>query len=121
MGLAIYRDWDEVVALLRGLKGGDEVSGLSVVFDEAAIMAPADLYLVERNGWPILTPEAYPAVMRLEPGRQAQPPRSEELECIETCLRVIPDFVTCDQEAKTYEIATNGKRLKIRLSWTLPR
>ena len=121
MGLALYRGWDDVLAMLRGLRGCDEVSGFSVIFDEVAVMAPADLYLVERNGWPILTPEAYPVALGLEPGRQPQPPNSEDLDYLESCLRIIPDFVTCGREAKTYEIVTNGKQLKMRLSWTLPR
>jgi tetratricopeptide (TPR) repeat protein len=35
-------------------------------------------------------------------------------------LRIVPDFVTCGREAKTCEIVTNGKQLKMRLSWTFP-
>ena len=85
-----------------------------------AILAPADLHLVERNGWPIRTPEAYPAVMCPEPSRQPQSPGSKDLDCLESGLSVIPDFVTCDQDAKTYEIVANGKPLKMRLSWTFP-
>ena len=102
MGLALYRGWDDVLAMLQGLRGNDEMSGFSIVFDEVAIMAPVDLYLVERNGWPILTPEAYPVALCLEPGRQPQPPGSEDLDYLESCLRIIPDFVTCGREAKTY-------------------
>ena len=121
LGLALYRGWNDVLAALRGLKDLDQMSGFSIVFDEATVMAPADLYLVERNGWPICTPEAYPAVLRLEPDRQPQAPRSEELDYIESCLHIIPDFVTCNQETKTYERVANGKKLKMRLSWTFPR
>ena len=121
MGLALYRGWNDVLAMLRGLRDWEEMSGFSVIFDEVAVMAPADLYLVERNGWPICTPEAYPVALRLEPGRQPQSPRSQELDYIESCLRVIPDFVTCTRETKTYEMVTNGRQLKMRLSWTFPR
>ena len=84
-------------------------------------MAPADLYLVERNGWPILTPEAYPVIMRFEPGRQPQSPSQEDLDFLESCLRVIPGFVVSGREAKTYDMVTNGKPLKMRLSWRNPR
>jgi len=121
MGLALYRRWDDVVATLRGLRSCEEISGFSVFFDEIAVMAPADLHLVECNGWPICTPEAYPVVLRFEPGRQPQSPDSKELDYVETCLRVIPDFVTCEQETKSYELVTNGKPLKMWLSWSLPR
>jgi hypothetical protein len=121
MGLALYRGWNEVLAMLHGLRSGEEMSGFSVVFDEIAVMAPADLYLVQRHGWPICTPEAYPVVLRLEPGRQPHSPRSDELGYIESCLRIIPNFVTCERDAKTYETLINGKRTKLRLSWTFPR
>ena len=40
LGLALYRGWDDVLAMLQGLRGNDEMSGFSIVFDEVAIMAP---------------------------------------------------------------------------------
>jgi hypothetical protein len=121
LGLALYDDWGEVVAMLRGLRDWDEVSAFSIIFDEVSIMAPRDLYLVDRSGWPIATPEAYPVILHLEPGRQPQPPNCKELDYIQSCLRVIPDFVGSRREAKTYELTTGGKRVKMRLSWALPR
>ncbi|NUQ65627.1 MAG: tetratricopeptide repeat protein [Pirellulales bacterium] len=121
LGLALYRDWDEVVAMLRGLRDWDEMSAYSVIFDEVAIMAPRDLYLMEREGWPIATPEAHPIVLHLEPGRQPQPPNHEELDYVQSCLGTLPDFVACGRESKTYELDTGGRRIRMRLSWTLPR
>ncbi len=120
MGLALYRGWDDVRGAVRGQSDIDQMSGFSVIFDEVAIMAPADLYLVERNGWPILTPEAYPVAMRLEPGRQPQSPGSEDLDYLESCLRVVPDFVSGGQRAKTFAIVVNGKQVKLRLAWVFP-
>ena len=73
--------------------------------------------MVERHGWPIRTPEAYPAVMAYDPGRQPHSPGSEELAYIESCLRVVPDFVTGGERAKTFEIAAAGKQIKLRLAW----
>lgn len=121
LGLALYHDWNEVVAMLRGLRDWDEVSGFSIMFDEVSIMAPRDLYLLDRKGWPIATPEAYPVVLHLEPRRQPQPPDREELEYIQCCLRIIPDFVTGGRESKTYELDAGGKPVKMRLSWMFPR
>jgi hypothetical protein len=120
MGLALYRGWDDDRGTVRGQSDIGEMSGFSVIFDEVAILAPADLYLVERNGWPIRTPEAYPVVMRFEPGRQPQSPSSEDLDYLDSCLRIVPDFVTCGQKAKTYEVETNGKQVKLRLTWMFP-
>ena len=69
------------------------------------------------NGWPIRTPEAYPAVMRYEPGRQPHSPGGEELAYVECCLRVVPDFVAGGQRAKTFAIVACGKQIKLRLAW----
>jgi hypothetical protein len=121
LGLVLNNTWDDVRDLIHGVRGSDEMPGLSVIFDEVTILAPVDLYLVERNGWPIPTPEAYPAVLRFEPGRLPQSPAAEDLEYVESCLQIIPDFVRRDGDAKTYEVEINGKRVKMRLSWTLPR
>ena len=116
LGLVLTNTWDDVRDLLYGLRGSDEISGLSVIYDEVAVMAPADLDLVERNGWPVPTPEAYPVALRFEPGRQPQSPSGQDLEYIDSCLQTIPDFVRRGVDAKTYEVETNGKRVKLRLS-----
>ena len=121
LGLVVTNTWDDVRDLILGVRSSDELSGFSVIFDEITVMAPADLYLVERNGWPVSTPEAYPVALRFEPGRQPQSPSGEDLEYIESCLQVIPDFVRRGADAKTYEVETNGKRVKLRLSWATPR
>jgi hypothetical protein len=121
LGLVLTNTWDDVRDLICGVRGSDAMSGFSVIFDEVTILAPVDLYLVERNGWPIPAPEAYPAVLRFVPGRQPQSPSAEDLEYLESCLQAIPDFVRRNVDAKTYEVETNGKRVKLRLSWTAPR
>ena len=118
LGLVLTNTWDDVQDLIRGVRGSDEMSGLSVIYDEITVMAPADLYLVECNGWPVTTPEAYPVALRFVPGRQPQPPSGEDLEYIDGCLQVIPDFVRRGLDAKTYEVEINHKRVKMRLSWT---
>jgi tetratricopeptide (TPR) repeat protein len=119
LGLVMFHRCEDAMALIRGQKGWDELSALSVVFEEDAIMAPTDLALVERRGWPIATPEAYPAVMRLEPGQTPQSPSSDDLVHLEGCLRAIPDFVASGHDAKAYELtAASGQRFKLRLLWT---
>ena len=81
----------------------------------------ADLYVVERHGWPVPTPEAYPVALRFEPGRQPQSPSGEDVQYLDCCLQAIPDFVRRGADAKTYEVESNGKRVKMRLSWSTPR
>ncbi len=121
LGLILLETWEDVQDMLVGERSCEEMPGLAVIFDEITILAPADLYLVERNGWPVSTPEAYPAVLRFEPGRPPQSPSAEDLEYIESCLQTVPDFVRRGVEAKTYEVESNGKSVKLRLSWNVPR
>ena len=116
LGLALYDDWHSVESMLRGWTSPDELAVLTVVFDEEAIMAGADLHLVERNGWPIASPEAYPVAMRVD-GQRTRAPSAEELRLLVGCLRVLPDFVKHDHDSKTYQVEAGAKRFKLRLAW----
>jgi hypothetical protein len=118
LGLVMFHRREDAMALINGQKEWDELSAFTVIFEEQAIMAPMDLALVERRGWAIATPEAYPAVMRLEPGQTPQSPSSDDLVHLEGCLRTIPDFVASGQDAKAYEVTASGQRFKLRLLWT---
>ncbi len=69
LGLCIYDDWETARAVIAGYAAADDSRALVVCYDEAQIMSAVDLQLIERLGWPIATPEAWPAVMRLEPHR----------------------------------------------------
>jgi hypothetical protein len=48
----------------------------------------------EKHGWTVAGPEAYPMVIRINPGLAMRPPLVWELELLEGCLRTIPDFLT---------------------------
>ena len=54
-------------------------------------MSAVDLQLIERLGWPIAAPEAWPAVMRLQPRRTPRSANAEELVFLDACLRAIPE------------------------------
>lgn len=121
LGLVLTNTWEDVRDLICGVRGSAEISGLSVFYDEITVMAPLDLYLVERNGWPVPTPEAYPVALRFEPGRPPQSPSGEDVQYLDGCLQAIPAFVRCGGDAKTYEVESAGQRFKMRLSWSVPR
>ncbi len=118
LGLALYDDWRSVESMLRGWTSPDDLAVLTVVFDEEAIMAGADLHLVERNGWPIVSAEAYPVAMRVD-GQRTRAPSAEELYVLVGCLRVLPDFVKGDRDSKTYQLEAGDKRFELRLEWKL--
>jgi hypothetical protein len=96
-GLAMYEDWDVLQAVLRDEPGAERRnSGLSVVYSEAFEIAVRDLDAAEREGWPVASPEAYPLVLRVNPGLAVRPPLAWELELLEACLRAVGPFLTQD-------------------------
>ena len=45
-------------------------------------------------------PEAYPLVLRINPGMAVRPPLAWELELLEACLRAIPKFLARQANAR---------------------
>ncbi len=117
LGLAVHESWQDAVDMISGRTSWSELSGFVVIFEEEAVLAPADIYLVERHGWPIASPEAYPAVMRFRPGYEPGSPTADELEFLAACLDCLPDFVAGDAQTKTYPPSENGAPRETRLSW----
>ena len=120
LGLSILESWEDAVDMMSGRANWEELSGMAVVFEEEAVLAPADLYLVERHGWPIASPEAYPAVMRFRPGCEPASPTADDLEFLVDCLHCLPDFVSGNSETRTFPQADDGPRREMHVSWTLP-
>ncbi|HWE36167.1 MAG TPA: hypothetical protein VG406_06310 [Isosphaeraceae bacterium] len=125
LGLALYEDLD----LLRRMWAGDlsdeenarETVALSVTFDDASGIPPADFDAAEANGWEVAGPEAYPAVFRKERGMSMRPPLAWELELLEGCLRALPAFVVRrrpdDPTPETLEVPTSAGPLPLTLTW----
>jgi len=118
LGLSVHESRQDAEDMISGLASWEELSGFAVIFDEEAVLAPADLYLVERHGWPIASPEAYPAVMRFRPGCEPGSPTADELEFLAACLHCVPDFVASNAETETYPQSDNGPQRTTQLSWT---
>ncbi len=93
-GLAMYEDWEVLQALLREAPDADRRnSALSLMYSEAFEIAVRDLDAAEREDWAVASPEAYPLVMRVNPGMAVRPPLAWELELLEGCLRAVPLFL----------------------------
>jgi len=119
LGLALYEDLDVLKSLLREDEDANRRnSGLSVMYGESFEIAIRDLDAAEQNDWPIAGPEAYPLILRVNPGMAVRPPLAWELEFVEGCLRAIPSFVTRDAKATArmaVPVATG--ELDLELSW----
>ena len=97
LGLALYED----LALLRRMwagklsdeEGARKTVALTVTFDDDGSMPEVDLESIGRHGWSVAEPEAYPSIFRKERGLSMRPPLSWEIDLMDACLRVLPDFV----------------------------
>jgi len=119
LGLAMYEDLDVLRAIIREEDDVDRRhSALSVMYSEPFEIAVRDLDAAESNGWPVAGPEAYPMILRVNPGMAVRPPLAWELELTEACLRALPVFVTRGTKTParmTVPIATG--ELDLELTW----
>jgi tetratricopeptide (TPR) repeat protein len=119
-GLAIY---DDLAALQKQITGNlsDEegvrgTSAISMMYSEAFEISCRDFDAAEKHGWPVAGPEAYPMVLRVNPGCAIRPPLVWEVELLEGCLKVIPDFVTEKLDAASKTVPTVSGPTTLRLS-----
>jgi tetratricopeptide (TPR) repeat protein len=93
-GLAVYED---DVALAAARSGDHEQvggsTGLSVMFGEAFEIPAFDYDWIERSGFEVAGPEAWPMPVRLNPGMNLRPPLVWELELLTGCLRDVAAFI----------------------------
>ena len=80
-------------------------------------MAAVDLQLIDRFGWLIATPVAWPAVMRLKPGHTPRSASAEELVFLDACLRAIPDFLKSKVVSRTRTVETGTRPVELYLAW----
>jgi tetratricopeptide (TPR) repeat protein len=118
LGLCVYDDWEITQAMLGEYAPPEENRALAVCYDEEQIMSAVDLHWIERRGWPIATPEAFPAVMRLDPRRMPRSASADELLFLDACLRAIPDFLKGKKAtSRTVRVETGTRPVELRLAW----
>ncbi len=117
LGLCLYDDMEITQAAIGGYLAPGETRALAICYDEAQIMSAVDLQLIDRLGWPIATPEAWPAVMRLKPHHTPRSASEEELVFLDACLRAIPEFVQAKSSSQTREVRTGTRSVKLHLVW----
>lgn len=117
LGLCIYDDWEMTQAMLCGYATPDEHRALAVCYDEEQIMSAVDLQWIDRLGWPIASPEAWPAVVRLKPHHTPGSATAEELLLLDACLRAIPDFIKSKATSHTRQVQTGTRPVELHLAW----
>lgn len=112
LGLALYEDEQLLRDLLSGALSEEDsrrrTSAISVTYGESFDLAATDLDAVQQYGWPVATSEAYPCVMRVNPGMALRTPLKWELELLEGCLRAIPDFLVLQASKAVVPVTLSG-------------
>ena len=122
-GLILFDDWKSRVLLDRGPYDAiaDQLQDITVQFGDPKDIHPDDQAVAKQYGFEVAGPDAYPSVFRTERGRKFRTPDSPELELLEACLWVIPDFVerAKDRKPEEFEYAFKGKegKMTLDLSW----
>jgi hypothetical protein len=120
LGLALYEDLNMLERLFSGSASDEQMSrqstGLSVMFGEAFEMPIADLDAAQRYNWEVAAEEAYPNPIYVNPGRSMRPPLAWELELLEGCLRVIPQFLQSGASSVSFEVPCARGNLEMRVS-----
>jgi tetratricopeptide (TPR) repeat protein len=118
-GLALYEDFK----LLRRQMSGDlsdeetarRMSAISVTYGEAFELAAEDVDAIEKHGWPVDGLEAYPCVLRVQPGMALRTPLNWELELLEGCLRAIPVFLGQREGRRELPVTVSGETAMFQL------
>ncbi len=93
-GLAIYED----AASLEGALSGDEDAAargtsMALMYGEPFEIHASDLDMIEQRGFEVAGPEAWPLVVRMNPGRSLRPLLAWEAEVFAACLPLVPGFL----------------------------
>jgi hypothetical protein len=122
-GLWLCDDWKTCLLMEQAeyKAVADHLQYTAVHFGARSQISPDDLEKVQRLGFEVAGPRAYPSVLRKERGGDFGSPDAGELELLEACLRVIPDFLKRAEDRKpdVYEYASEGVTGKrtLDLSW----
>jgi tetratricopeptide (TPR) repeat protein len=119
LGLAMYEELEVLQSMLREDQGSERrQSAMSVMFGEAFEIPVRDLAAAEKHGWPVASPDAYPLIIRVNPGMAIRPPLNWELELAEACLRAIPPFLRQRTHTEvTMTVPTATGDVELALVW----
>jgi len=118
-GLALYEDIQLLRTLISGEmtdeESGHRTSAISLTYGEQYDLAPEDVAAAVEHGWAVAGPEAYPCIMRVNPGMSIRTPLKWELELLEGCLRAFPAFLTGELETAVVPVPIAGDSYNLSL------
>lgn len=96
-GVSVYdsaADLQRMYRLDDPLAAAAEISWLALTYETAEYMSADDRWAIERFGWRVANPSAYPAIVRIgAPGPELRPPQLDDLVWLEGALRSLCLFV----------------------------
>ncbi len=120
LGLALYEDLNLLKRILRGRMSDEETarctSALSLTFGEVFDVSPLDVDAFQEHGWPVASEEAYPCVMRVNPGLALRAPLEWEIDLLQGCLRLLPPFLESGETSTTQTVTTPTRKMSMTLS-----
>jgi len=113
-GLWLCDDWKTCVLVERGRYEtiAEHLRYTALHFGGRTEISPKNLEKIGRHGFEVAGPRAFPSVLRKEPGEDFHSPDAGELEILEACLWVIPDFLKRAEDRKpdVYDVCLQGDR-----------
>jgi hypothetical protein len=95
----------------------------TVTFGEAWDIPVADLEAAKKHGWPVARADDYSEVFRKEGALSLRPPLAWELELLEGCLRVVPEFLARhpqgDPAREEITVPVASGEFRLVLSWVV--
>ena len=125
-GLWLCDDWESCFLFENGDYNSvaDYLRFTSLRFLDRTEINTHDLEEAQRLGFKVAGPKAYPAVFRKERGDDLRSHDAGELELLEACLWVIPDFLKRAEDRKpdVYGFTFKGAsgKMALELSWVPP-
>ena len=122
-GLWLCDDWKTCFLVENGdyQAVAEHLSYTALHFGNRSEISPSDLEKAQRHGFEVAGPRAYPVTLRNEPGEDFHSPDAGELQLLEACLWVIPDFLkrADDHKSDVYGYAFKGMtgKMALELSW----
>jgi len=122
-GLWLCDDWKTCFRFEQGdyKTVADHLEYTALHFGDHTAISTDDLEKAQQLGFEVAGPKAYPSILRKERGDDFGSPDAGELELLEACLNVIPDFLKRaeDRKSDVYEYDFKGMtgKMTLDLSW----
>ena len=122
-GLMLHDDWESYGLMAKRDYSdiADQLGMIGVHFEALSKASPEAKKMVKDHALELASSRAYPSVFRMARGRQISLPDAPELDLLEACLWVIPDFLKRAEDRSPDVFGYNYKAISgmmtLELSW----